>query len=104
MEFIETLLFTERIMDLLPDEDYANLQAFLMENPQAGALIPAGGGLRKLRWKIFDRGKSGGIRIIYYLWSKNKLIMITAYSKLKQEHLTADQLRVLREIMKGGVL
>ena len=50
MEFVETRVFTERIVQLLTDEAYQALQWVLAEHPKAGEVIPGAGGLRKLRF------------------------------------------------------
>ena len=50
----------------LDDEQYRALQTALYLRPEQGALIPGGGGLRKLRWGAEGRGKRGGVRTIYY--------------------------------------
>ena len=81
MEFVETSVFTERIGKLLTDEGYRDLQAVLAENPKAGDVIPGASGLRKLRWRAASRGKRGGLRIIYYCWSEDRLYMIFVYDK-----------------------
>ena len=47
--FIETPIFTRQIAELLDDREYAGLQKHLHENPDAGDLVPGGGGLRKQR-------------------------------------------------------
>ncbi len=104
MEFIETSIFTERIMKLLTDEGYRDLQELLTKNPKAGDVIPGAGGLRKLRWRAAGRGKRGGLRIIYYCWSEDQLYMIFAYDKTRQDDLTSDQLKALRAHVVGGVL
>jgi hypothetical protein len=44
---------------LLPDNEYATLQAFIAIDPGRGDLVRGGGGIRKLRWSIQARGKSG---------------------------------------------
>ena len=104
MEFVETSIFTQRIVKLLTDEAYRDLQAVLAENPKAGDVIPGTGGLRKIRWRASSRGKRGGIRVIYYCWSEERLYMIFAYDKAEQGDLTPEQLKVLRAVVKGGVL
>ena len=57
--FIETRLFTKLVLDYLSDEDYAALQALLMQHPESGPVIPGSGGVRKLRWAAPGRGKRG---------------------------------------------
>jgi hypothetical protein len=104
MEFVETSIFTQRITKLLMDDEYQDLQAVLAENPKAGEVIPGAGGLRKIRWRTAGRGKRGGLRIIYYCWSEERLYMIFAYDKTEQSGLTPEQLKVLRAYVKGGVL
>ena len=104
MEFVETSIFTEQISRLLTDDEYYDLQALLAENPKAGDVIPGASGLRKLRWRTKGRGKRGGLRVIYYCWSKHRLYMIFVYDKAQQGDLTPEQLRALRAYVKGGVL
>ena len=104
MVFIETPLFTKLIQDVLPDEDYRLLQQTLLLRPEAGALIPGGGGLRKIRWNLPGSGKRGGLRIIYY-WDvpEETIYMLLPYKKSKQDDLTPAQLKVLRDLVKEGL-
>jgi mRNA-degrading endonuclease RelE of RelBE toxin-antitoxin system len=67
LTFIETKLFSRLLQNYLSDDEYAALQNFLVDNPEAGDLIRGSGGVRKLRWGLVGRGKRGGIRVIYYL-------------------------------------
>src|ERR1700738_736944 len=39
---------------------------FIARNPEAGDLVPASGGVRKVRWGRQGSGKRGGVRIIYF--------------------------------------
>lgn len=101
MEFIETPLFTKQILDLLPDDEYAELQVILAANPQRGDLIPSGGGIRKIRHARPGTGKSGGIRVIYYwITAEDQILMLLAYPKAKQENLTPAQIDELRTLVK----
>ncbi len=53
MPFIETSIFTRRILELLDDESHRALQEYLMFHPDAGRPgHPGSGGLRKLRWRV----------------------------------------------------
>ena len=83
------------------DDDYRQLQEALVFRPDLGDLIRDSGGLRKVRWKLEGRGKSGGVRVIYYWVSADdQICMLYAYAKGKQENLTAAQLAALRKIVE----
>ena len=101
MVFIETTIFTRRIQELMPEEDYMELQHELILRPDAGAIIPKSGGIRKLRWHLEGGGKRGGCRIIYY-WavSDSQCYMLMAYGKNEQTDLTSQQLKMLRKTVK----
>lgn len=101
MEFVETAAFQRAAQSLIDDDELVNLQLALMLRPEAGPIIPGSGGLRKLRWKLQGRGKRGGARVIYY-WVKDRSViyLIFAYAKNKQEDLTRDQLRILRQLVE----
>ncbi len=96
--FIETRLFSQLREDYLPDDEYAKLQEALIEQPERGALIPGSGGVRKLRWSGFGRGKRGGIRVIYYAKVRDGvLFMLTIYAKNEDENISAHVLRKIKE-------
>ncbi len=101
MVIIETSVFTRRVQTLLPDDEYRKLQVALAHRPQAGAIIPGSGGLRKIRWGVAERGKRGGVRVIYY-WAveQERLLMLMIYAKNERTDLTAEQLNVLRHIVE----
>jgi hypothetical protein len=58
------------------------------------------GGLRKIRWKLPGTGKRGALRIIYYWDPPDTIFMLFPYRKTEQEDLTADQLKLLRKMVK----
>jgi len=49
--FIESVVFERRRALYLDDDDYAELQQFMMQNPEAGDVVRGSGGVRKLRWR-----------------------------------------------------
>ena len=101
MEFIETPTFTRLLPALLSDDDYANLQMSLAEYPEKGDLIKAGGGIRKMRYPLPGRGKSGGVRVIYYwLREDGQIYMLLIYPKSKKDNLSDQETALLREFVK----
>lgn len=48
--FIESAAFDRMRANYLDDDEYRELQEFLMLNPSAGVVVPRSGGVRKLRW------------------------------------------------------
>jgi hypothetical protein len=100
--FIETKLFSRLLADYLTDDEYALLQDALAESPERGALVPASGGVRKLRWSQPGRGKRGGVRVIYYAKTREGVIwMLTIYAKNEKENIPAHVLRKIKEEIDG---
>ena len=105
MVIIETPIFTRRIQELIPDEEYRLLQIHLVNRPDAGRTVPGSGGLRKLRWSAGGHGKRGGIRVIYYwLLPRDAILLLYAYPKSEQDDLTVEQLRQIRKVVEREYL
>jgi hypothetical protein len=105
MVIIETPIFTKRVRESISDEEYRLLQTHLVNRPDAGKIISGSGGLRKLRWSAGGHGKRGGIRIIYYWFASQDIILLMyAYPKSAQDDLTTDQLRQLKKIIEKEYL
>ena len=95
--FVETPLFTRLVGDYLDDDEYRALQATLAKHPEAGAVIPGSGGVRKIRWRASGRGKRGGARVIYFRRVQQSVIwMLTIYAKGETESIRPEVLRRIR--------
>jgi hypothetical protein len=103
MIFIETSLFTKWIGEYLTADEYMGLQKYLLQSPEAGKIIRSTGGVRKLRWAASNKGKSGGIRVIYY-WKNqaHEIWLLTVYSKSERENIPSHILRQIAEEVKRG--
>lgn len=101
MVFLETQAFTRRVLQLLPDDEYRHLQNALAARPEAGAVIPGSGGIRKLRWGLAGRGKRGGARVLYY-WAKasDQILLLFLFAKNEADDLTAAQFQQLRAVLE----
>jgi mRNA-degrading endonuclease RelE of RelBE toxin-antitoxin system len=105
IKIIETSVFTRKVTSLLTPEEYRDLQNELVSNPEKEKVIPGSGGLRKIRCGISGRGKSGGVRIIYYwIFKKEIILMLLIYPKNEQDNLTSSQLKILKSLVKKELL
>ncbi len=101
MIIIETPIFTKLVAGILQDDEYRLLQQALVDSPDAGAVIPGSGGLRKLRWSAEGREKRGGSRIIYYWFAGDDVVLrLYIYPKNVQDNLTPSQLRQLEAVVE----
>ncbi len=99
VEFIEAPFCTQVLPAYMGADDYRELQLHLARDPEAGHVIPATGGFRKLRWPDRRRGKGkrGGLRVIYYyLASDTQVWLITVYDKDEAADLTPAERRALK--------
>lgn len=99
--FVETLIFQATWKECnLSDEDYFNLQNYLLENPDAGDVIAGTGGVRKLRHRMEGRGKRGGARVLYLDFpSFGTMYLLYAYGKNEQENITQQEKRRLIDMV-----
>jgi mRNA-degrading endonuclease RelE of RelBE toxin-antitoxin system len=89
---VETSAFARRAVKLLTAEEYEALIFYLALYWEKGDEIPGTGGVRKLRYAAHGRGKSGGVRVIYYFYDQhNPLYAIFLYGKNEQANLTPEQ-------------
>lgn len=100
--FVESLVFTKLLGGYLSDEEYSALQRHLLQQPTAGPVIKNSGGVRKLRWAIRGKGKSGGVRVIYYIQDDTAFWMLTIYRKGEVDSISGPILRKIKEAMENG--
>jgi hypothetical protein len=104
LTFVETRLFSSLVQQYLSDDEYSALQREVMANPEAGDVIRGSGGVRKLRWGVAGRGKRGGLRIIYYLRTRQgEVWMLTLYAKNEAESIAGHVLKKIKDEIDGGV-
>ena len=101
MVFIELPIFLKTIKDLFTDEDIRTLQNALLENPELGDVIPAMGGIRKMRFAAKNKGKRSGARIIYfYVHVSQHIYLLFAYAKNTKLDLTHAEKKLFVALLK----
>ena len=103
--FTETIGFERKALKLIGDDEIGELQLYLCQFPERGAVIPHSNGIRKLRWAASGRGTRGGARVIYYFAvGKSRILLLDIYAKNEQDDLTFDELKDLKFIVEEWLL
>ena len=85
---------------LLTEAERQDVLSYLAAHPKAGDLIEGTGGIRKLRWGRGARGKSGGLRVIYYYHSElMPLYLLTLFAKNEQNNLSKAERNDLAKLV-----
>lgn len=101
----KTTEYARRAKKLLSELERNDLIAFLATRPEAGDIMEGTGGVRKVRWAREDKGKSGGVRVIYYFHSEGMpLYLLTLYGKSEKDNLSAGERNELAKLVKVLVL
>ena len=101
--FIEIPLFTKRWKEIgLGEDELRALQIMLLKNPESGPVMEGTGGIRKVRFPLENRGKSGSVRVCYTDFAEYEVTyLITAFEKKSQENLTNEEKNVLKKLVKS---
>lgn len=99
--------FRKAAKKIFNGEQLKEISDYLQVNSEAGDVIQGTGCIRKLRWQNpkNNKGKSGGLRIIYYSHEDIVIILITVYSKSDADNISEadknDMKKYLPEIIKN---
>lgn len=101
--FIEVPIFTRRWKEIgLGDEELQTLQIMLLKDPESGPVMEGTGGIRKVRFPLKNRGKSGSVRVCYTDFAEYEVTyLITAFEKKEQENLSNEEKVVLKKLVKS---
>lgn len=92
--------YIKRAQELLSESERKSVIDYLAEYPKAGDLMEGTGGIRKLRWGRGSRGKSGGVRVIYYYHDERiPLYLLTLFGKNEQANLSKADRNFLAQLV-----
>jgi len=109
-EIVSLSGYDSQVSALLNEEERMAMEFYIARAPQDHPVIPGAGGFRKARWARRGRGKSGGLRVIYFFLSEpGRTYMAAIYAKSRKETLSAADQNVLarlaariKKAAKGG--
>jgi hypothetical protein len=97
---VETREFQRRAATRMSEEERQNFITFIAEHPEDGAIMVGTGGVRKSRWGVGSRGKSGGVRVIYYYHSLDMpIFLLTVFAKNERENLSQREKNSLKQLV-----
>ena len=99
---VETLLFQKQWPLYWTEEERGEFAAYIAESPDAGAVVPESGGIRKVRWRRAGTGKSGGVRVIYFTRAaEQEVVLLILYAKAKTDNITGAKLKEIRHALES---
>ena len=102
MRIVRTSRYSKDLRRLgVTEAEATAIDTAIASHPTAGDVIVGLGGVRKLRFAMGNRGKSGGGRAIYLLMlSDDTAILLLAFAKNEKSDLTPEDRKVLRALVK----
>ncbi len=99
---IETFLFEKQWPHYWSEEERGEFAAYIAESPNAGDVVPKSGGIRKVRWRRAGKGKSGGVRVIYFTRTiEEEVVLLLIYAKSKTDNITGPKLKEIRRVIEN---
>ena len=98
---VETAEFTSRAKRRMSAKEVEAVIDLVAVGPLSGDLIQGTGGLRKLRFAVDGKGKSGSVRIIYYYYNESiPVFLITVFAKKEKDNLTKAERNMLAKVVR----
>ncbi len=92
--------YIRRADALLSEFERKSVIDYLAEHPLAGDVMEGTGGIRKLRWSRGHKGKSGGVRVIYYYHDQRlPLYLLTLFAKGERANLSKADRNALSRLV-----
>ncbi len=96
---VEMPEFFRKSEALISDDEKQGIINYIAGHTESGILIKGTGGIRKLRWAIGNKGKSGGVRIIYYYRNSHMpLFLLTLFGKSEKANLDKSERNELSKL------
>lgn len=95
---VETPTFAKQADFYWATSEREDFIQWIAQNHDSGDVIPGSGGCRKIRWGTKGRGKSGGVRVIYYnMLVDGRLVLLLVYGKNVVENIPGSTLKLVQE-------
>jgi mRNA-degrading endonuclease RelE of RelBE toxin-antitoxin system len=98
-EIVSLSGYESQVSALLDEEERMAMEFYIACALEDHPVIPGTGGFRKARWARRGKGKSGGLRVIYFFLAEpERIFMASIYAKSRKETLSAADQNVLAKL------
>jgi hypothetical protein len=94
---VQTAVFVRYAAEVWSSAECEEFVSYIAANPEAGKIVRASGGCRKVRWSSQGQGKQGGARVVYFLATEGTVWLLIVYKKAKFDNLPTEFLVQLRQ-------
>ncbi len=102
MTIVETKAFLAAAKGRMRQEEIEDLIELLARDPESGSLIRETGGLRKIRFAIGRKGKSGGVRVVHYFHNETMpVFLLTVFAKNEKDNLSKAERHALAKVARA---
>jgi hypothetical protein len=99
---IETSLFQKQWPKYWTEDERGEFVSMLSIDPDAGLVVKDSGGVRKIRWRRAGTGKSGGVRVIYFVKNElEEIVLLTLYAKSETDNIKGRDLKEMRNVLES---
>lgn len=98
-EIVSLSAYESQVSVILDEEERLAMEFFIACAPENHPVIAGTGGFRKARWARRGKGKSGGVRVVYFFLAEpGRIYMAAIYAKSRKATLSAADQKVLLKI------
>ena len=92
LTIVELPEFLRRAEALITEQEKQSIINYLALHPNAGVIMKGTGGIRKLSWATGSKGKSGGVRVVYYFHNESMpLFLLSLFGKSEKANLSKSE-------------
>jgi hypothetical protein len=89
---VETRSYQARAEKLLTQEEQERVIEMIARDPTCGVILKGTGGIRKDRVAVGGRGKSGGVRVVYFFHDEDvPTFLLTLFAKNEKDNLSTAE-------------
>ena len=98
---VELPSYEARLKGRLTEGEAEDVKTVIAADPECGDVMKGTGGIRKVRFAVRGKGKSGGVRVVYYFYNETMpVFLLTVFAKSEKDNLTQRERNELAKLVR----